>query len=181
MNTFKMNVISEGLTKNEQDLIKKASDHAELAINSEQFKEWCLNFSWQQQVCTGKLWWKTCTQEVRRYFHYNKNLTNFQIYNSIIDGKEVLGDGEIDNEADIFLKVDRRYSRNVIGYTYSNTPWQWVYARILNSWGPVDIASNLIHEYCHKLGYEHEYRYTNAREYSVPYAVGYFVQKYKAK
>jgi hypothetical protein len=83
-----------------------------------------------------------------------------------------------DNEADIFLKIDRTDKPGVIGYTYSNTKWQWIYSRILREWGAQDIAGNLAHEWCHKIGFEHESSWTSKREHSVPYAIGYYVRDF---
>lgn len=42
------------------------------------------------------------------------------------------------------------------------------------------ISSTLIHEFLHTVGYSHDFWNTKARPYSVPYAVGGLVEKWKA-
>jgi len=96
-------------------------------------------------------------------------------YEVIKTGAEVLN-GKVDNEADINLNVDRSFGRKCIGYTYKSSAWQYICQWVMNSWGPEDIASNLAHEWCHKMSYKHEYKRTSRRQYSVPYAVGDYVE-----
>jgi len=172
---MKINLTTEGLTEKEKYLCNQAVAIAEQRLNSEEFRDFILTHSYIRKTYTGKLWWKK--EHAERIFSFEScEYTRAQIYQSIMDGREVLSP-ELDNEADIFLKVDPRSSRSVIGYTYPNTNWQWIYRKVLNSWGPKDVAGNLVHEWCHKLGFGHTYDYTVNRQYSVPYAVGYFVSK----
>jgi hypothetical protein len=177
---FKVKIEQEGLKQFEIDKVMLAAERIEIVFNSDQFKEWCLNFYWTEKICTGSLWWKKCRIEQRKFFHYNDGLTNFQVYNKIMAGKEDLSSDGVDNEADIFVKVDRSSRRGVIGYTYPSSKWQYIYGWVLNDWDFTDIASNLAHEWCHKVGFDHEYNKTYARQYSVPYAVGYYVGDFKA-
>ena len=44
-----------------------------------------------------------------------------------------------------------------------------------NSLGKV--AGNIVHEWTHKLGFEHDFNSTARRNYSVPYAVGNIIQE----
>jgi hypothetical protein len=185
MNNFTVDLVIEGFfTPDEELKIRQAVRHITLVVSSEEFKNYCLNFSYSQQVCTGKLWWRNCTTQVINNFNWNftptkRNKTNLEIYNHIISGKEVLNP-VIDNTANIVLRIDRRRSRGVIGYTYPNTVTQWVYSWFLTS-SYKEIAGNIFHEWCHKLGYDHAFRYAWDREFTVPYALGYYVARANAK
>lgn len=173
---FKVTVKTSGLSPDEQNKIDLAAQRMELVFNSEEFKNFVLNFSYPVTYCSGRLWWKKCTTETRSCFVDNQGLTNFQIYNRLMSGAETL-DQTPDSEADIFVEVDRRNRRGVIGYTYPSTKWQWIYQWVLLRYSIFDIASNLAHEWCHKIGFDHSYKWTATREYSVPYAIGNFVSK----
>lgn len=175
---MKINIRTNGLNANEITKINQACQIMEKALNSKEFKSFCLNFSWEKEIVTRRWFRKYTHIEKINQFHYT-NLSNFQVYKKIMDGEEYLGGEGPDQEADIFFEIDRRISRNVIGYTYQNTRWQWMYLNQFRNYTSRDIASNLTHEWCHKLSFDHEYGWTSSREYSVPYAVGYFVQKFQ--
>ena len=106
-------------------------------------------------------------------FANNGGLTNQEIYNLIMSGKEVLRPKE-DGIWDISLTIYNAYfrGRNVIGYTYPNTQMQWINRRFFNMFNYKGIAGNLAHEYCHKLGFDHDFNSTARRPYSIPYVVG---------
>lgn len=176
---FEVKLTTEGLNTDEEFKVRKAAEKFERVFNHDRFKEWVLGFNWNLQVCTGSLWWKKCHYEKKDYFHYAQNMTRFQVYTALMEGRESLGEIGESGDAELFLKVDRRNSRSVIGYTYPNTRWQWIYQNVLRSYTIDDISANLSHEWCHKIGFNHEYKYTYARQYSVPYAVGYFVGSFK--
>lgn len=169
-----INLRTNGLKQAEIDKLNLACQHAERVLNTDAFKQWVLNFKWNKTTVTGPFWRRYKHVETIKGFHYT-DLANEQVYNKIMGCEEVLGGEGVDNEADIFFEIDRRASRNVIGYTYNNSRWQWMYLNFFKNYSVADIASNLTHEYMHKLGFDHEYKYNAWREYSVPYAVGYFV------
>jgi len=177
-NNFTVALQIEGhFTEAESIKIDQAVRHMAMAIGSNEFKEWCLNFSWEQTVCTGFWWNRICRKIVNKNFNWNENLTNEEIYNRIISGSEVLNPGN-DNTANIVLRIDRRRSRGVIGYTYPNTVTQWVYSWFLNS-SYKEVAGNAAHEWTHKLGFDHAFRYSWDRQFTVPYAIGNFVSNFK--
>ena len=102
-------------------------------------------------------------------------LTNEQIYNLIMSGKEVLSPTE-DHEIDIDIMM--YYSiKGVIGYTYPNVLRTWVNRRFFKNFSSANIAGNLIHEWAHKVGFDHDFFNTKQRPYSVPYALGYLVEE----
>lgn len=170
---MKINITTKDLTPDEQQEINEAAQIAEKLLNSDEFRNWCINHSYERVTITGRLWWKKYHYQKVFGFHYTTD-TGKQVYDKIMAGAEVL-DPIPDGEADIWVTVDRRNSTRIVGYTYPNSKWQWIYKWVFRSWGPKDVAGNLIHEWCHKLGYDHEYKFTNNREFSVPYSVGYYV------
>jgi hypothetical protein len=171
---------TDGLTDEEYKKVMAAGEVMELALNSNDFSEWCAGFHWSMKVCTGFLFNRKCKTSTYYYFDHNDGLNNHEVLNKILSGKEDLNHVE-DHIANISVKVDRRNKTSVIGYTYPNTLWQYIYAWFLDSSNVSinDVAGNLAHEYCHKIGFDHDFHNTPQRPYSVPYAVGRFVANFK--
>jgi hypothetical protein len=115
----------------------------------------------------------------KKTFVDNGGLTNAQIYKKILEASERLYPKK-NNTMDVTL-VTYRVSANVIGYTLPSVNKIWMNTRYLNTFTPRQVASNLFHEWLHKLGFKHDYERTPERPYSVPYAVGYLVKKLAAK
>jgi hypothetical protein len=133
--------------------LKSAAVLLEQVVNSQDFKERVLTYP----------------------FINTDGLTNQQIYNLIMSGREVLNNA-VDNELDI--DVTMYYSlRGVIGYTYPNILRTWMNRRFFKKFNAAGVASNLAHEWCHKIGFDHSFYYTNNRKNSVPYAIGYMVEE----
>lgn len=134
--------------------LKEAARLLEKAVNSKAFQDYVL-------ACN---------------FANNAGLTNLQIYNLIMSGKETLST-EADNEMDI--DINMYYSlKNVIGYTYPNTLKTWINRRYFNNMTTAQIAGNIAHEYMHKLGFDHDFYNTLQRQYSVPYTVGNIISQF---
>lgn len=161
----------------EVDKLIKAAEHFIKAINSKEFKNFILNFGYESKICSGRFWNKKCVSVNIPNFKDNNDKSNMEIYNHLMTGKEVLSN-DSDKEIDIEIILDRRNKKGVLGYTYANTTRQWIYNSFFRSGSIEDIAGNIAHEWTHKMGYTHDFRYTPTREYSVPYAVGYFVRDY---
>jgi hypothetical protein len=64
----------------------------------------------------------------------------------------------------------------VIGYTNQNTLTIFINRVIYQKTEVYKIAMNLVHEWTHKMGYDHDFKATARRPASVPYAVGYMVR-----
>jgi hypothetical protein len=120
----------------------------ETVVNSQEFKVELLNYT----------------------FIDTNGLTNYQIYNLIMSGKEILSLEE-DNEIDVDISMYYRWN-SVIGYTYPNTLRTWINRRFFNRMTTAEIASNIMHENLHKLGFDHSFYYNKQRQNSVPYAIG---------
>lgn len=173
-----VSIATDGLSQDELVKIEKARIGIELALNSEKFKEFCYNYSYNITTTSGYLWWKDYHTVTINGFADNLGLSNEMVYKKIMSGAETLNN-ETDHVLNIFLKIDRRNRRGVLGYTYANTQWQWIYNWFFRSGTIADIAGNLAHEGAgHKNGFTHDRKRTVKRKYSVPYAVGFFVRDY---
>ena len=155
--------------------LKKACRILADRLGSAEFKRFCENYQYTKTTYTGMLWWKNYTTRVLTGFKNSGELTGLQVYEHLMLGKEVLSN-TADRTLNVHLKIDRRTKRGVLGYTYPSTPKQWIYSWLLKT-TPEKIAGNLAHEWVHKMGYGHAYRFNSTREHTVPYAVGYFVGK----
>lgn len=166
------------LSPEEQDKIKEAVMIMAMELGSEEFKQFCLNFSYSATYRVSP-WWKVWDRQYKtftyRQFNWNNGKSRERIYKQIMSGAEVLSP-VADSTANITLVIDNRNKRGVLGYTYPNSVKQWIYRWFLKS-SPRDIAGNLAHEWMHKLGYDHAFRYHYTRQFTVPYAVGYYISK----
>lgn len=143
----------------QQEKVNKAIEIIKKVIASPEFKHRVLNFSYN-----GK------TQ-----FVDNKGLTNAQIYQALLDGKEDLipvVDHQMDLELELYYS-----SRSTVGYTYPDTVRIWMNKKFFNVYTPSEVAGNVFHEWTHKLGFSHASSYSVSRDASVPYAIGYLIEK----
>jgi hypothetical protein len=167
---------TEGLSETEEIKVHLARNIIESIINSDDFKNYIINFKYMLRYSTGRLWWRRQFSEFRVGFPYT-HLSNYDVYKLIMSGAETLTP-EVDQEADINIKVDRRNRRGVIGYTYKSSKWQWIYSWVLKRYSVQQIAGNMFHEYLHKQGFGHPFRNTIDRKYSVPYALGNYIANF---
>jgi hypothetical protein len=136
-------------------------------LNSAEFRDFVLNYNYQS---TGT-------------FANSGGFDNEAIYNLVQDGKEaMLGIVDHTIDLDLVLYNPPWYRRwGVVGYTYANTNKIWMNRNYFNRFEPSDVAANIAHEWMHKIGFDHDYKSTKRRPYSVPYAVGNFVSQFGAK
>lgn len=181
-NKFKVKLDLYNYKESEIQIIENAVIHMAKAMGDPEFEYFCRNHEYEIEESTGFWLWKKTNKKKYIGFHMNEGLTGYQIYTRLMNGAEMEPDEtEEDQEADIFLKIDRSYGGSVIGYTYSTTKWQWIYQRILDTWDYWDVSGNLAHEWCHKIGFEHEsgsFSNNPAKKFSVPYSVGYYVRDF---
>ena len=161
---FRVNVI-EARKYTSSDLAKLArAVHAiETVMNSQELKDKIINFTYN-----GK-----------REFVQNEGMTNEQIYNYLMAGGEIHPkvrpqDGMMDVELQLY-KPKLFQSKRVIGYTDPSYFTIYVNQNYFRPAAISDIADNMVHEWCHKMGFDHDFKSTARRPYSVPYAVGYIV------
>lgn len=74
--------------------------------------------------------------------------------------------------------------KGVYGYTYPNSPTIYLnryyrsqYDYNMKYWSIDAEVSNAVHEATHKMGFDHDYRSTSRRPYSVPYSANYAVDE----
>ena len=77
---------------------------------------------------------------------------------------------------DIELYTSSWFGRGTLGYTDINTKTIHINTRFYNTAQPFQIAMNMVHEWCHKMGFDHDSARTARRDFSVPYAIGYIVR-----
>lgn len=163
---MKVNIVKAvGFSPDENLKLFQAASLMEKVWNSHEFEEAVRNFTFPYK---DHFW-----SDPRPFpaFRLSRGFSNEGVYVCLMKGGEILSP-EADGEADIQLTIDRRNAGNVLGYTYSATPMQWIYSSFFGRATVADIAANLAHEYCHKLGFEHEFKRTASRQYTVPYAIG---------
>ena len=145
--------------KADEDKVYVAIEIIKKVVASKEFKSQVYNFTY-----AGK-----------KQFVDNKGYTNEQIYQILLDGRESLYP-ETDNSMDLGLEL--YYSnRNVIGYTYPNIKTIFLNTKYFYPYTKTQVAGNLFHEWTHKLGFEHAAIYSVKRDSSVPYALGYLIEK----
>jgi len=149
---------------NDQVKIIKAEAILEHIINSDEFKQKVLAFTWR-----GK-----------KQFNSNNGQTNQEIYDHLLTGEEVLmpnSSGVMD--FDLSLYRSKNPWSKVKGYTTGNSMRIYMNKKFFrkSSWTPVDVAANMAHEWVHKMGYGHDYRHNADRPFTVPYAVGHILSE----
>lgn len=175
---FRVNVKrAEGFTDREWDLQLKSIDAWVRCWNDPDFQMKVLNYSYELTTCTGSLWWKKCNKKTYYGFRYTNDGTRV-VLKKMLSGAEVLKPEE-DGVADIELACGNQ--KGVVGWTYANTLKQWVSRWFISSASIAEQAGNRAHEYMHKLGYDHPFKATADRPYSVPYAVGYLTRDWIKK
>lgn len=147
----------------QESKVYKALDLIRKVVASEEFRTRILNHTYQ-----GK-----------KTFINNNGLTNEEIYLKILEASETLTPGK-NNKMDIELELYHQKTKT-IGYTYPNVSRIWINTKYFNKYNPVQVADNLFHEWMHKLGFDHEVKYSKSRKYSVPYAIGYLVEELAAR
>jgi len=140
------------------DTMMQAIELAEIIVNSETFKERVIGF---------------INTNGERAFTRNKGLTNEEIYLKLMEGKEVL-DQETPGEMNLYIQQYNRWWSKVIGYTKIGTSkWMWVNWKFYKNFEASEMASNIVHEWIHLMGFYHD----SASDHdSVPYAVGYITR-----
>lgn len=161
--SFDVNLKLENFNSHQEDKVLSAADLIKKVITSEEFKNAVLNHKYR-----GK-----------KAFADNQGMSNEEIYKTIIEGSENLIPGA-DNEMDLELELFSR-SDDTVGYTYPNEIKVWMNAKFLNKNTPAKVTTNMMHEWLHKLGFEHSVTRTPSRPFSVPYAVGYLVARLAEK
>ncbi|HXH75999.1 MAG TPA: hypothetical protein VNJ08_13595 [Bacteriovoracaceae bacterium] len=120
------------------------------------------------------------TYNNQKTFVDNMGLSNFQIYKKMLAGAEQLN-RNANNTMDMGIVVYYE-DTSTVAWTVYSSPNININSKFLNNFTPPDLTGTIMHEWLHKLGFEHEFYYTPTREFSVPYGVGSIMKRlaYKA-
>jgi hypothetical protein len=164
--TLTVNPVLRNFSETNERKMRGAIQLLERVVNSEEFKEAVLNYEYD-----GK-----------NQFVQNNGMTNEQIYQHLMTGKENLFP-EVDLEMDVDVSLYRQsWGRcSVVGYTTPTSPRIYVNRCFFNGFELQEVAGNLFHEWIHKMGFGHDYKPTERRPFSVPYALGYLMRTIGAK
>ena len=101
-----------------------------------------------------------------------------EIYDAIRAAKENFtseADGEVD--LNVNLKTFSWFQRKTVGYTTPDSDTITTNRRFFSGYDAPEVAGHLAHEWLHKLGFEHDFKATADRPYSVPYKLGDLVER----
>lgn len=152
--TFETNVELVNIGNDRIEKMEKAIEIIKLVVATEEFKNLILNH----------------TYNGAKTFVDNRGYTNAQIYKILLDGAEKLQPAK-NNRMDVEVELYTA-ATNVVGYTYPSSRRVWVNTKYFDQYTAAGVAHNLMHEWLHKLGFEHSSSWNAARAYSVPYAIG---------
>lgn len=148
-----------GFTTQELAKLKAALDLLKIVVNDIRFEGEVKGFTFQ-----GK-----------KQFYQNKGLTNVQIYEKIMSGAEVrtpTADSLMNLNLQIYnVSWYQRFHNNVVGYTNPSTGTIFMNRTFFQRFKLNEIAANVMHEWTHKLGFDHDFNATINRPYSVPYGI----------
>lgn len=116
---------------------------------------------------------KASTAKLNEVIHsscFRDELSNMKLIQT--NGKTPAQVVESLTNAEIVIETQMYWTLNrVLGYTLPNVNKEWINRRYLMKWSVCDLGSLLAHETSHKVGYDHDYKTTKNRPYSVPYSV----------
>jgi hypothetical protein len=147
--------------RNQEELrrLNAAFEAIETVINSETFKQKVVNF---------------VGSDGKRQYMASNNLTNEQVYEFLMQGRELINGARTLGEMNFDVNRYHRAWSRVIGYTNpGRSNLISVNGRFYSWYGVAEMAGNITHEWIHLKGFYH----ASARDHdSVPYAVGYIME-----
>jgi len=158
---------ASGFSSADKDKLAAAVEVLGRVLNGEEFRERVINYMF----------------EGKRQFSSNDGVTNEEVFQRIMMGRETYTN-EDDQQVDLSLQLYKPpfwKKWSVVGYTYPDTPTIYMNRNYYNTFAPNQVAANLAHEWCHKIGFGHDFNRTARRPYSVPYAVGDIVEELGAR
>lgn len=148
-----------GFNQNETEKMKKALNLLVEVVESQEFKDAIENYEYKGA----------------KTFYKNLGLNNTQIYEKILKGAEALNPIE---DGTMNLKMTLYTSQtNTVGYTYPSVSEIWVNRKYFKKYSLGEVANNAIHEWLHKIGFDHSFYNNTDRPHTVPYAIGEIVEK----
>ncbi len=160
LENFDVRTTLVGFTSRQEKKLHTASRLIRKIVRSPEFKERILAHTWK-----GK-----------KAFADNNGLSNEQIYQKIMEGAEKISNLGANNTMDLEIELYTDKESITIGYTYPSIVRIYMNRKYYNKFRPYQVADNMMHEWVHKLGFNHDVKDNPDRPYSVPYAVGYIVK-----
>jgi hypothetical protein len=157
--TFDFNIDTVKMGRLKERKLDQAVDLLREVFASPEFKQKILNHKFRG----------------RRTFYMNKGLSNAEIYRRILSGVERIYPYR-NNAMDVEVELYSDFQSTVIGFTRPGTKRIWMNSKYFNKHTHAELAAHLMHEWLHKLGFDHEQERTPDRRFSVPYAIGYIVK-----
>jgi hypothetical protein len=161
-NALRVNVMQQtNFTTVETDKLNQAVTVLNQVLNSPDFKDRVLNFAYNGQIG----------------FVQNNGMNNQQIYDYLMAGAEKYPTQQEPNQmADMNLTIFKmpwykRFSKE-LAYTNTDDPFLHMRQSYYDGASVSDISNTLIHEWTHKMGFDHDFNATAQRPYSVPYGIG---------
>ena len=158
--TFDTNVKVVNGTSSQEAKIQSAEEIIKKIVASDKFRDAVLNFTYN-----GK-----------KSFVDNGGYSNAQIYQKLLDGAETLQPAK-NNAMDIEVEIYTNNWTSTVGYTTPSTKRIFVNTKFFNTYNAGEVAHNLVHEWTHKLGFDHASNWSTSRDYSVPYGIGSIILK----
>jgi hypothetical protein len=152
----------DGFSGASLEKMQRATQVLQQVVNSETFKSRVINFK---------------NTKGERAFASNKGLSNEQIFEIFMEGRETL-QPDTAGVMNFYLSLYNAWWSRVIGWTNGDINTININWKFFKNFQPNEVAGNLAHEWTHKIGFDH----TSAAEHdSAPYAIGYIVDELAAK
>jgi len=164
-------VETNGYAEDQMVKIRRAIVLIERVMNSLTFKYAILNF---RRNAGKKRSFSFKKDEQTRFKEYS----NEKVYSKIMEAKQQVGNVQ-DGSMDLYLALVPGGDGITIGYGYPQSKEIYTYSEYFNRATDASLANHLVHEWCHKIGFDHAF-YTwqdKNRDFSVPYAVGNLVER----
>lgn len=149
----------KGFDPDQTKKMRKALILLEKTVRSEKFKQKVLAHTYKGS----------------KTYYRHRGMSNEQIYAAILKGAEVLNPVE---DGVMNLSMTLYHSQtNTVGYTYPDTNQIWVNTKYFDRYTLAEVANNAMHEWLHKIGFEHSFYNNDDRPFTVPYAIGEIVEE----
>lgn len=158
-----------GFSDSDKAKIQQAADAMSAALGSEEFRQAVLDFTYG-----GKPRFSNNSIADAAGATVQQDMSNQQVYDTLMASRETYLDNT-DETAHLNLTLYYQKS-SVVGFGYPGQPQIFLNSKFFELYDIAQVAGNIAHEWTHKLGFDHDYKSTARRPYSVPYGVGCVVE-----
>lgn len=115
-------------------------------------------------------------------FAQANGLTNSQVYDILMSGAEIFpkktgADQVADLRVTIYSPPWYKAFSSAVAFTSPGDPYLHIYNKYFNGSALSDLSATLVHEWTHKLGFDHDFNSTARRPFTVPYGIGTIVSE----